>query len=125
MIVDSYIIQRLYKEKGLTQETFADATGISRRTISTILREGVVKKKKDVQAMADALGVSQDILCIQPPRTSINIEGDHNRQNIAGDDNQVNEPPTTYEAVVRENEILRKALKAQEDLIELLKRNQQ
>jgi transcriptional regulator with XRE-family HTH domain len=48
----------LRKEKGLTQQRLADATKIPQRNIAYWERAGKLKGRKEILALAQALGVS-------------------------------------------------------------------
>ena len=61
---DSYgaWLLHLRKEKGLTQDQLAAATAIPRRNIAYWEQSGRLKGRKEIFALADALGISTDEL---------------------------------------------------------------
>ncbi|MBO0953081.1 XRE family transcriptional regulator [Fibrella forsythiae] len=68
MTIDKFAVERLYKEKGFNQDTFAAAIGISPRKLSGILSTSAIKKVADLQAIAKVLDVQPEALLPREPK---------------------------------------------------------
>ncbi|MVM29363.1 helix-turn-helix domain-containing protein [Spirosoma sp. HMF4905] len=64
MNIDGPKLFLLLKRKNLTIGQLADQIGVSRRTVSKILNEGIIKTKSHLKLLVQALGITEEELLV-------------------------------------------------------------
>mgnify|MGYP004693249631 FL=1 len=67
MYIDSFSIESLLAEQGLTRKKFAERCGISRQSISTIIRRGTCEPRT-AGKLAAGLGVQVNEIAVREVR---------------------------------------------------------